>query len=272
MKRRRGKRVTWWVVGLGAVVLLAGAITFQERIREEYYLWRLETGDTEDQAAAAERLAEMASLRALPIMLRRLRGTDLVGGLLAQGDFDGDGNLDVVVSGDLNSTTILTGGVITVSWDPLTQPSGQQFLLDAWREITTRSGRRAIPYLAEVACDRDPDIRYLAALSLGAIGPDARDAVLPLVRSLSMPTKDPASRRPLHTALWALGQIGPEAKASVPALTRLLHGEDRLLRVAAADALKKIQGHPPAETVLPTTANPPATASHKETAEWEALR
>jgi HEAT repeat protein len=40
-----------------------------------------------------------------------------------------------------------------------------------------------------------------------------------------------------------LGEIGPDAVKAIPALTELLQEKDEAIRQAAAEALKRIQGH-----------------------------
>jgi HEAT repeat protein len=47
-----------------------------------------------------------------------------------------------------------------------------------------------------------------------------------------------------RTAAYALGNIGPAARVAVPALTKASQAESKELRMAAASALKKIQGRP----------------------------
>ncbi len=80
MSARRAKAVTLSAATIGVCVLLACAFAFRDRIAEQWWLYKLESGELEEQKVAAERLAEMGAVRAVPVMLGILR----------------DGNLDYV--------------------------------------------------------------------------------------------------------------------------------------------------------------------------------
>jgi hypothetical protein len=72
MAAARGKR---GALVTGAVVLLAMAVgTFiaRFRIREAWYLWRLESQDEEIRCHAAEMLGNLRSVRAVPTLVRLL--------------------------------------------------------------------------------------------------------------------------------------------------------------------------------------------------------
>jgi HEAT repeat protein len=70
---RRGKALAFWMAVFGLAVLVVAGITFRKRITEEYYLRRLATGDPDDQVAAAERLGELGSVRAVPLIVGAFR-------------------------------------------------------------------------------------------------------------------------------------------------------------------------------------------------------
>src|SRR6266545_6090488 len=55
---------------LGLAVLAIAGIAFRDRIREEYWLWRLDRGNDHQRQAAARHLGELRSLPAVPGLLR----------------------------------------------------------------------------------------------------------------------------------------------------------------------------------------------------------
>jgi HEAT repeat protein len=82
--------------------------------------------------------------------------------------------------------------------------------------------------------DPEPGVRLSAAMSLEAIGREARSAVPALVQALGDSDG--------NVRLWAvkaLGAIGPDARSAVPALTRTARHDS--LRQAADEAIRRIQ-------------------------------
>ena len=102
----------------------------------------------------------------------------------------------------------------------------------------------AVPALIDVLkTDSDHGVRLFAAASLGAIGPDARDSVPALIDALKADS-DIVVRR---TAASALGAIGPDAKDAVPALLDVLKTDgDELVRYCAGLSLGNIHARPKA--------------------------
>ena len=78
-------------------------------------------------------------------------------------------------------------------------------------------------------------VRSNCALALGAVGPDARDAVPALTERL----KDEEWTVRLQSAT-ALGKIGPDAKPALTDLTKLEHDPQHQVAVAAKEARKRI--------------------------------
>jgi len=83
--------------------------------------------------------------------------------------------------------------------------------------------------------DTDSDIRSIAAVTLGEIGPEAKDAVPALIQLLQDQDAEGFVR---GNAARALGEIGSGAVDAVPALKQAL--QDREVRGDAARALGKI--------------------------------
>lgn len=94
----------------------------------------------------------------------------------------------------------------------------------------------AVPALIQALGDEDIFVRDGAAGALGAIGPEAKEAVPALIEALRN------ADVPRSSAAWALGAIGPEAWDAVPVLIEALGDEDIYVRMRAAEALKKITG------------------------------
>ncbi len=69
---RRGKVIASWSTTLGVLVLLACAVAFKDRIAEQWWLYKLESGELEEQKVAVEKLAELGSVRAVRVMLEVL--------------------------------------------------------------------------------------------------------------------------------------------------------------------------------------------------------
>ena len=102
------------------------------------------------------------------------------------------------------------------------------------------SGRKvdhSIPSLVKTLKDKDPNMRYWAAESLGHFGAEARSAVPDLVEAL----KDEDKMVRMGVA-YALAEIGRAAAEAVPALKDALKDQAKEVRDAAAYALKHIQG------------------------------
>jgi HEAT repeat protein len=96
--------------------------------------------------------------------------------------------------------------------------------------------KAAVPALiSALKKDDDPLVREHAAEALGDIGPDAKDAVEPLTAAL----KDPDARV-RRDAVRSLGQIGPSAKSAVADVQRLLKDPVERVRKAAEAAYQKL--------------------------------
>ncbi len=95
----------------------------------------------------------------------------------------------------------------------------------------------AVPALARALRDRDEHVRWMAALALCQLGPEAREALPALTGAL----KDEDELVRAASAV-ALGQLEENAGQAVPALTEALRDPDERVRADAAEALKKIRG------------------------------
>jgi len=98
-------------------------------------------------------------------------------------------------------------------------------------------GAPAVPVLSSALTNSDPEVRYYAAVGLGAIGPEAAAAVPALLLALDDPVTNVRWQ-----AAQCLGHIGEEAGQVVPALQGLLGDGDNTVRYCAAYALGNFRG------------------------------
>jgi HEAT repeat protein len=105
-------------------------------------------------------------------------------------------------------------------------------------------GTAALPDLIALLDDEHPQKYAGAAQAIYVIGPEAKEAVEPLLKLMA---RD--EHFPRRAAIYGLMGIGPEAKAAVPALTDLLTHEDFHTQYWACRALREIG--PEAKTAAP---------------------
>ena len=71
MRHSRGKRTAMLSGAMALMVLVAAGIAMKDRIHEEYWIWRLRHSDSEwENVAAAKKLGELRSVRAVPEIVR----------------------------------------------------------------------------------------------------------------------------------------------------------------------------------------------------------
>lgn len=86
--------------------------------------------------------------------------------------------------------------------------------------------KKAIPALAAAMTDERKEVQIAAVDALGKIGSESIPA---LISALKDPNKDPGIRR---KAAQGLGKIGLQARGAVPALTDIVSGKAKGLKVA----------------------------------------
>lgn len=101
------------------------------------------------------------------------------------------------------------------------------------REPEWRLNLRVTLAKANINLPRPADVRGDALAALDALGPVAKDAAPALERLLH-------ENRPDYRALMVLAQLGPDG---VPALTRALTNDQRLIRMSARACLEMEQTH-----------------------------
>jgi HEAT repeat protein len=137
------------------------------------------------------------------------------------------------------------------------------------KEKVTYQGKPLSTWI-EMLNDKDPIRRFPAIKAVGEIGPEAREAIPLLIKTIresrnrdrrtlvacnhallgmdkeivphmiSLLKDDEWEMR--RGAAWILGKLGPEAKEAVPALTEALNDSNAAVRTKAEESLKKIRG------------------------------
>ena len=69
MTASRKKLITGSVLLVGIAVLVVAAITLQRPLQERYWIWRLESGTDEQRLKAADKLAGLRSVKAIPALV-----------------------------------------------------------------------------------------------------------------------------------------------------------------------------------------------------------
>lgn len=108
----------------------------------------------------------------------------------------------------------------------------------------------AVPDVIAALSTNDAEFRSDAAMALGRMGSEAAEAVPQLLTMLEGPASEPSDR---YAAAFALGRAGAVAKAALPKLREIAQGKDELLATVAAWAALKIS---PDDTAMIETAIP----------------
>lgn len=99
------------------------------------------------------------------------------------------------------------------------------------------AAKEAVPALAEaLGKDGSPKVREASAKALGDLAGSARTAIPDLIRAL----KEDKSREVRTASAGALGEMGTEAREAIPVLTAALRDPDDFVRVAARNALFRV--------------------------------
>jgi HEAT repeat protein len=110
---------------------------------------------------------------------------------------------------------------------------GSPVYLASWFERGSHDGH-GLRYWVRALDSGEPEARYKAIFALGAIGPDAGEAV-PALAAILAGDPDAEAR---HQAALALKKIGPAARTAVPQLAQALEDSEPAVRMNATLALR----------------------------------
>lgn len=170
MTRWTGKRTTIAVGILGVAAALGAGISLRVTLVEQWWIWRLESGEFADRFEAARRLGAMGSRRAIPGLVELLsesHGHNREAGELGR------------ILGEI-------GPAAVPALARALQESRHE--REYWRRSALgallRSGEEAILSLVDLVEDEYLCVSLAAIHALGRMGPEARHAIPALTRCL----------------------------------------------------------------------------------------
>ncbi len=165
------------VVVVGAMVIVWAGIAFEEKLVEQWYLWKLDSAEEKEQELAAEKLGQMRSIRAVPRLVEILRRTPKH--VVQSVAFSPDGTR---LSTTVRIWDVTTGKPITFSgstvrvWDLATGKSTSGDVRSHYSfKALVRIGRPAVPALLRLLEDTDEGNRLTAAAALNEIDPQEHE-------------------------------------------------------------------------------------------------
>ena len=165
----RGRRVTIGVVVVGAIVIVWAGIAFEEKLVEQWYLWKLDSVEEQEQQLAAEKLGQMKSRRAIPRLVEILRRSKLPSAFRSVA-FSPDGSRIFFTSRDGTLELWKTG----------------DFRSHYSYQALVRIGRPAAHALLHLLEDTDKGNRLAAAAALKEIDPQEHQEVSVLQETLEI--------------------------------------------------------------------------------------
>lgn len=183
----RDKKTAFWSMTLGVVVLVAVGVTSKDWVLETWYLHKLEHGDEAEKRAAAEKLGEMGSVRAIPGLFEALN--DFTSSDVSAVAWSPDGKLLVTGSllGNVRIWDVTTGELLTIDLCTCSENkvtfTGSHAYLRILSKITQLRRKTALPRLIRALEAEEKNVRLAAAALLGRLGQDAEPAAPALTRA-----------------------------------------------------------------------------------------
>lgn len=274
MKRSNKKVIVVSVAVVGIAVFVTAGFALRRPILEQWYLWKLESEDVDERKYAAERLAEMASVRAIPRLIElfqretkrkgvvsvALVALPTIARAIGESGSEAKEAVSALVEALEDESQLLrvqsAGSLAEIGHkakdaipalikrikedEDLITRENSIYALEVIGPVTDA----VIPTLIETLLrDNEFMVKTAAAKALGSMGPLAKDAAPALIEALgSEGVQNEFLRARAAEALGRIG-VGPKQKAAaVVALTQTLNDTYKWARDEAADALKKIQG------------------------------
>jgi HEAT repeat protein len=187
MNSPRGKRLALSVAALGVCVMGICGVAFRHRIAEEWHLCNLDSEDFTERFRAAKVLGEMRSKKAIAPLIELLKESDGHNreATEAEGSQTSGGNLVAATLGDMGPE-----GVAALSQAMKDSSNeGKQWRRSACRVLAEAKTGKAVSALVHLLEDDYLCLRLQAFGALGAMGPEAREAVPALARALEDPNQ-----------------------------------------------------------------------------------
>lgn len=260
MKPLRGKAIALTAGLLGTTVVIASGFAFKGQIQERYWLWKVQGGDEAESAIAAEKLAQMRSQSAVPILIR-----------LVQRECSSPRNRDL--GPYYFSSALAKMEVSAVPALIKTLGDKDQKLREEAASILGQIGNNAkdaVPALIDLLRDQDYRIRVIAASALRGIDPTNNSVVSAMIERINdeaflvrmcaviaLGRVGDGDARAIPAVIAALedraqgirclaastlAQMGPKAQTATSALVAVQDDEDEAVRSAVSDALRQIRG------------------------------
>ena len=135
------------------------------------------------------------------------------------------------------------------------------------------SAKQALPALAELLTNGNPQIVLYAATTLAIIGDPGKQAIPVIVELLTYSAPSQQAEAVVNGvrsgAASALERMGSEATAAVPSLIQLLADSDKVVRGRSAIALWKIAGRTDGAEVMAANIWPPGIFSSGSSVDLE---
>ncbi|MBN1459427.1 MAG: HEAT repeat domain-containing protein [Armatimonadetes bacterium] len=227
MVSSRGKSTTLWVCAASIVLLSIGLYASRKLIIEYYFSRQLESDDSRQRARAAERLADLGSLRVLLYLLDQCgredgdlsaeRAETLIGTVCARNESEAATALRSALQSDERATV----------------------RLHALRTLAERRGTLSletaelVSLTVESTLDSDARVRRFAVALLGTFGGESPRPIVELEKILASSQETEL----LVAAANSLGALGSAAKSAAPALLEVLRNRDPEARCATIEAL-----------------------------------
>ena len=226
MVKTKGRRVALAAGAMGIATIALAAFLGRDRIAEEWWLWRFSRGlGIEEKTRAIERLGELRSSRAVPLMVSWVRR-----------ETEARRNLVMAVVGPVLVAIQRIGSAAVPSILPILDDPDRDMRIIACLSLSKLGPQaaEALPALIQRTKDHGFKQRGMAVQALGKIGPPS--TVLPTLVGI-LDENDSLAR---NAAIHAIGDMGPAASSALPKL------KDLSISREVQEAIDKIEGRKPA--------------------------
>ena len=209
------RRLTIVTGGVGMAVLAIACFVAKDKLVEQWYLWKLRSGDEHEQRTAVQHLGELRSVAAVPELLALFRTKN------RSRSFSPDDQ-------HLRRALVKIGEPAVPGLIELSRDHRSSVRSAAW-SVVGSMGPAAVPHLAETLEQEDETLRAKALLDLGGLDSRIGALVPRLVEAYA--DESPEVRA---AALSAIIGVGRESSEGLRTLLKALEDEDKRVRLKAA--------------------------------------